>query len=384
MCVVTGARSEYGLLRPLIFALSKSKNFDLCVLVTGMHLSEGFGMTESEIESDGFEIHERVEMLLDSMSQIGVSKSIGVGMIGLSDALSRLNPDAMIILGDRFEAFAAAATAHVLRIPIIHLHGGELTEGSIDDGFRHAITKMSSLHFVSTEVYRDRVIQLGEHPERVFHVGAIGIESIRSLKLKSEKELCRELNLPTLGNSLIITYHPTTIANGNVEKECNELFHALEKFNNMTMIFTGSNADADGQRINKLMQQFVGKKYKQRRFFQSLGQLRYLSLLRFVKGVVGNSSSGIIEAPEFGVGTVNIGSRQDGRVKPRSVVDCACKRSDIEMAIRKIISPEFSTVLDALDHPYGKGKTTEAIMDVLKSTQFSKLNRKKFFDIKKH
>lgn len=381
ICIVTGSRAEYGLLLPLMKSIRQDKSLQLQVIVTGMHLSPEFGLTYREIEKDGFIIHEKVEMLISGDSEVAIAKSTGIGIMGISDALQRLQPDWVVLLGDRFETFGAATAAHLLKIPIAHLHGGELTEGATDDAFRHSITKMAYLHFTSTDEYRKRVIQLGEDPARVFNTGAIGLDNIKGLSLLPKKQLEKELGFDGLGKTFLVTFHPVTLENRSSESQVKELLSALDAFPTQKIIFTMPNADAGGRIIGQMLQEYEVQHPGRVKCFTSLGQLKYLSLLQHVLMVVGNSSSGIIEAPAFKIPTVNIGSRQDGRFKPATVIDAKPEKRSIEAAIRKAYSPDFLHRCANAANPYGKGNAAVQIMKQIR--KFGKLNNtaKKFYDL---
>jgi GDP/UDP-N,N'-diacetylbacillosamine 2-epimerase (hydrolysing) len=381
ICIVTGSRAEYGLLFPLMKAIQEDEAFILQILVTGMHLSPEFGHTYREIEKDGFQIHEKVEMLLSSDTDAGITKSTGLGMIGFSDTFNRLKPDLVILLGDRFETFAAATAAYFAKIPIAHLHGGEVTEGATDEGLRHAITKMSYWHFTSTEVYKTRVIQLGENPENVFNVGAIGIDNIKNIKPLNKKYLSEDLKFDLELPFLLITYHPVTLEHNSAEEQFNQLLAALEQFSDLRLIFTKPNADANGRIIIKLIDDFVGQNSYRAAGFMSLGQKRYLSLMRFAHAVVGNSSSGIIETPSFGIPTVNIGDRQKGRERADSVIDSLPNFESISASIKKAISADFQNFCKSVKNVYGQGETTLQIMNVLKNRPIAQNLKKHFYDL---
>jgi GDP/UDP-N,N'-diacetylbacillosamine 2-epimerase (hydrolysing) len=380
IAIFTGTRAEYGLLSPLMKAIKNDTDFDLQILVSGMHLSPEFGMTFRQIEKDGFVITEKVEMLLSSDTANGIVKSAGLGMIGFADALDRMKPDFVVILGDRFEAFSVATAAFLMKFPIIHLHGGESTEGATDEALRHAITKMAYLHFTSTEIYRKRVIQLGENPMRVFNVGAIGLDNIQTLKLLTIKELCNSLNFKTEQPYLLVTFHPVTLESISSEKQFVELLQALLKFPDLQVIFTLPNADTDGRKIIEMIQTFVAIDEKKYVAFTRLGQLRYLSAMKHAAAVVGNSSSGIIEAPSFGIPTVNIGDRQKGRAKVDTVIDCENDEKSIILAIKMAISEDFQAKCKTIENIYGDGKTTQRIMKTLKNQGEIEL-KKSFFDL---
>ena len=381
ICFITGSRAEYGLLRPLMDKIRKSAEFELQIIATSMHLSHEFGLTYREIEKDGFTIDDKIEILLSSDSSIAVSKAIGLGCISLSESFARLAPDLVIVLGDRFETFAAATAAHVARIPIAHLHGGELTEGAFDDAFRHSITKMSILHFTSTEIYRRRVIQLGEQPTTVFNVGAIGLDNIQELRLLSKKKLEQELGVSFLKKNLLVTFHPATADRNSAMKQCTELLAALDELKDTFIIFTKSNADAEGRLINTMIEKYVSRNTSSSALFSSLGQLKYLSLLQCVDGVVGNSSSGIIEAPGFKIGTINIGNRQLGRMRASSIIDCEPQKKSIRKATEILYSTPFQQQLKNCSNPYGNGGTSKQILSILKKTDLSLIRSKHFFDI---
>jgi len=382
ICFITGSRAEYGILARLMKIIQKDKSLTLQIIATGMHLSPEFGYTYHEIEKDGFTIDEKIEILLSSDSAVGIAKSMGIGCIGFADAYTRLRPDIIVLLGDRFETFIAASVANVFRIPIAHLHGGEITEGAFDEAFRHSITKMSYLHFTSTKVYRKRVIQLGESPERVFNVGAIGLDNLDSLPLLTKKELEEDLRINFAEKNLLITFHPVTTAIGSAQEQCSELLKALSCCTNTLLIFTKANADTEGRLINSLIDAFVTKDTSFRRIFSSLGQLRYLSVMQYVDAVVGNSSSGIIEAPSFRIGTVNIGDRQKGRVKGSSVIDCRPVKRDILRAISKVYSKSFEKKMKNSRNIYSIGNSSGKIYSILKKFDPQKYTTKSFYDIK--
>lgn len=366
ICFFTGTRADYGLLRPLIFKAKEDKSFTIQIIVSGMHLSPEFGMTYREIEKDGLKIDEKIEILLSSDTYSGMTKSIGLGIICYTDALQKLKPDLVIILGDRFEAFAFAITAYTLRIPIAHLYGGETTEGSLDDGYRRAISQFSDIDFTSTEIYRDVLIKLGKKPERVFNVGALGIDNIKSIRLLNKKKLENLLGIKFLDRNLLITFHPET---KNPEKNqlfFSELLKALSELKNTLLIFTKSNADAEGRLINKMIDEFVSKNKANAVAFDNLGQLLYLSTMKHVDGVIGNSSSGIIEAPSLKVPTINIGDRQKGRVKAESVIDCKPQYREIKKALNLIYEEDFREKLKNLKNPYGEGNAASKIIGILK------------------
>lgn len=380
-CVVTGSRAEYGLFLPLLRRIKEEQGMELQLVVTGMHLSPEFGLTYKQIEADRFVINEKVEMLLSADTDTAITKSTALGLIGFADAFERLKPDWIILLGDRFETFAAAIAAHLAKVPVAHLHGGEITEGATDDAMRHAITKMSFLHFTSTEDYRKRVIQLGESPKRVFNVGAIGLETLQSIKLLSKKEIETQLNMKFGKENFLITYHPVTLENQTAEKQITHLLKALDAFKEVTLIFTMPNADAGGRVIMNLLEGY-SKKYPGRvMVFTSLGYLRYLSMLKQVQVVIGNSSSGIIEVPEMQIPTINIGSRQQGRIRGKTIIESKPDAGSIIKAIRKAQSPDFRSQCNNAKNPYKKDGTDSAIINhIYKAGKLSSI-QKTFFDL---
>ncbi len=382
ICIATGTRAEYGLLKPLIEKISTDNEFTLQLLVTGAHLSPEFGLTYRQIEADGYVIDAKVEMLLSSDTAEGISKSMGLGMIGYADALKRLSPDLLVILGDRYEMLSVASTALIFRIPIAHIHGGELTEGAYDDAIRHAITKMSALHFTSTEAYRQRVIQLGEQPERVFNVGAIGLDNFKSLQLLSKTELEEDLHITFLPCNYLVGFHPETLSDQSVEEQFDALLQAIDEQTNSFFIFTKANADTNGRIINQMMEAYVAKNPEKSTLFASLGSLRYLSVMKQVTAVVGNSSSGILEAPSAGTASINIGDRQKGRIQAESIVNCSSQKEDIIRAFQKLQSEEFRNKLNDITNPYGNGNASNQIIGIFKSLSSDKLSQKTFYDIR--
>jgi GDP/UDP-N,N'-diacetylbacillosamine 2-epimerase (hydrolysing) len=380
ICVVTGTRADYGLLRWVMRGIEAAVELELQVLATGMHLSPEFGLTYSEIEQDGFRIDKRVEMLLSSDTPSGIGKSMGVGMIGFVDALHDLAPDLVLVLGDRFEIFAAVAATMTMRVPVAHLHGGEASEGLIDESIRHCITKMSHLHFVAAAEYSQRVIQLGEQPDRVFLVGGLGVDAIQHVPLLNRAELENGLRMQFRERNLLVTFHPVTLENASAEAQVSELLAALEERQDTSLIFTMPNADTEGRILFDIIQRFVDAR-QNAYAFTSLGQRRYLSTLAQVDGVVGNSSSGLTEAPSFHKGTINIGDRQRGRLKADSVIDCEPTRAGITSAIDRLYSSEFQAQLAEVESPYGNGGASERIVDVLRTVDLTGLVKKRFYDL---
>lgn len=380
--VLTATRAEYGLLKPIITKLNNHNEIDLQIVVTGAHLSPEFGLTYKEIENDGFVITDKVEMLLSSDTPSSITKSMGLTLIGFADHFTRYKPDLLIVLGDRYETLAVCIAAMNERIPIAHLYGGETTEGAIDESIRHAITKLSYLHFTSTEEYRRRVIQLGESPERVFKVGGLGVENILSEPLLLKGELEESMNFSLETKYAIVTFHPVTLENNQSKQQFQALLNACDRFRDIKFIFTKANADADGRVINEMIDEYVRNK-ENAIAFTSLGMLRFLSAVSNCDFVIGNSSSGLLEVPSFGIPTINIGDRQKGRLKALSVIDCEPDETEIYYAMSKALSPEFREIAKMAVNPYGDGKTSnkliKVILDFLKE---DKVNlKKKFYDL---
>lgn len=382
VCVVTGTRAEYGILQNLIKLLHEDPEVELQLLVTGMHLSPEFGNTIETIIADGFPISKKVEVLLSSDTPIGISKTMGLGMISFAEALEELAPDIMVVLGDRFEIFSAVAAAMIARIPVGHIHGGEATEGLIDEPIRHSITKMSHIHFPATEEYRKRIIQLGEQPDRVFCTGTPGLDNIMSLDLLSKEEFENSIEFDLEDSpTALLTFHPVTLDFSSAEEQFGEVLAALSARPEMKVIFTMPNSDTDGRVIIKMINHFVAKNPKRYKAFVSLGQLRYLSALKYVDLVIGNSSSGLIEVPSFKIPTINIGDRQKGRIKASSVINCDPTESSIIQAMNKAFDNEFRASLRALKNPYGEKGASEKIKDILCKFDFENIIKKKFYDL---
>ena len=381
-CVVTGTRAEYGLLKPVIEKIYKDTRWELQLVVTGMHLAPEFGLTYKEIEEDGYPITAKVEMLLSSDTPGGITKSMGVALLGFADYFSVYRPDIVLILGDRYEMLMAASAAMVARIPIAHIGGGELTEGAIDDAIRHSITKMSQLHFTSTEEYRKRVIQLGEQPQTVYNVGALGVENTKKVNLVNKDELEIELDFQFTTATIIVTYQPVTLEGLTSEKQFRDLLNVIDVHKEISVIFTKANSDTDGRVINRMIDDFVAQNKERCRGYTSLGQKKYLSALKYCTAVVGNSSSGIIEAPSFGIPTVNIGDRQKGRCCAESVINCGNNICEIEGALNKALSLEFREQIKAVTNPYEGEKTSSRIVDIIYMALDRGINLKKgFYDI---
>ena len=380
ICILTGTRAEYGLLRFLIAEVRADPDLELQLVVTGMHLSPEFGLTIKEILEEGHPVANKVEMLMSSDTSVGLAKSIGVGIMGFADCFENLKPDLVVLLGDRFEMLAAATAAMANRIPIAHIHGGEATEGLIDEPIRHSITKMSHLHFVATHSYAKRVQQLGENPANVFNVGGLGVDGILKTKLLSKTEVQRRLDFSLRETNLLITFHPITLEKGNSLLHLQQLLSALGEQSQVGLVFTLTNADPEGRQLNEEISKFCDQ-HRNAACFASLGQHLYLSVMNLVDGVVGNSSSGIIEAPTLGTATVNVGDRQRGRVKAKSVIDCKPSNSAIKKALRKILSEEFQKMTKEIENPYGQGGATSSILKIIKNVNLDGILKKPFFDL---
>jgi GDP/UDP-N,N'-diacetylbacillosamine 2-epimerase (hydrolysing) len=360
--------------------IKESSDLTLQVIVTGMHLSPDFGLTFKEIEEDGFQINHKVQTLIGDDSPFGIAESMSKGLVGCAEAFNELNPDLVVVLGDRYEILVAVLAALVAKIPVAHIHGGELTVGAFDDSLRHSITKMSHLHFVAAEEYKDRVIQLGEDPERVFLVGGMGVDNIKKLKLLNRNELEESLNLTFQEKSLLITFHPVTLDNSNSANQMKELLNALSDFKNTTLIFTLPNADPGSLELIQIIKDFVSKNLNAYVFF-SLGQVTYFSCIAQVDGVIGNSSSGLTEVPSFKKGTINIGDRQNGRLQADSVINCEANESSIADALKILYSEKFVRFLPSVVNPYGEGGASSKVVKHLRETSLEKIVKKTFHDL---
>jgi len=380
ICVVTGTRAEYGLLYWLMKEIEADSELELQIIATGMHLSSEFGLTYKEIEKD-FRIDKKIEMLLSSDTSVGISKSMGLAQISFSEAYEDLKPDMVVVLGDRYEIFSAVSAAMIARIPIVHLHGGETTEGAFDESIRHSITKMSHLHFTATDEYRNRVIQLGEHPSKVFNVGGMGIENIKRLKLLTRDEFEKSIDFKLNKKNILVTFHPVTLENSTAKGQFQELLDAIDELKDTNIIFTKANCDTDGRIINQMIDEYVANNSHKSVGFTSLGQLRYLSALQYVDAMVGNSSSGLAEAPSFKMGTINIGDRQKGRIKSKSVIDCESNKGSIKEAFDRLYSNEFQELLLIVHNPYGDGCASDKIIKEIKSVDLQNILKKSFYDI---
>lgn len=382
ICVLTATRAEYGLLKPVIKKLSEDDYLDVKIVATGAHLSPDHGLTYKEIEKDGFLIDKKIEILLGSDTPSSISKSMGLAMIGFADYFLESRPDGLIVLGDRYEVLAVCCAATNAKIPIFHLCGGEATEGAIDEAIRHSITKMSYLHFTTTQAYKNRVIQLGESPERVFAVGATGVENILSENLMLKSELEDSINFKLNQDYAVVTFHPVTLEESSAETQIKELLSALNYFKDFKFIITKANADADGKIINRYLDDYA-KKNKNNIVIDSLGSKRYLSALKYASFVIGNSSSGIVEVPSFKIPTVNIGDRQKGRIQAKSIINCKPEKEDIISAIKKALSTEFLSDIKNCKNPYQGENSSYKIVSYIK--EFFKNNKidlkKKFYDI---
>jgi len=379
--VVTGTRAEYGLMRWIIQYLNDDPEIELQLVVTGMHLSPEFGLTYKNILDDKFIIQRKVEILLSSDTPIGLSKSMGLGMISFSEVYEDLKPDIILVLGDRFEIFSAVSAAMVSRIPVAHIHGGEATEGLIDEPIRHSITKMSHIHFTATEEYKSRVIQLGEQPRNVFNTGTPGLDNIHHLKLLDRRSFEKSIGFEIGEKCFLVTFHPVTLEYNTSNNQFDELLKALDSFKDFRIIFTFPNADTDGRVIVEKINKYTAENPGRAIAFNSLGQLRYLSALQYVDMVIGNSSSGLTEVPSFKIPTVNIGDRQKGRSKAKSVLDCLPTSASITAAINSCLQDDFQKMLNSVENPYGIGGASQKIVDILKSINLQGILKKEFYNL---
>ncbi len=381
ICIITGTRAEYGLLYWLMKGVDADKGLKLQIIATGMHLSPEFGNTYQQIERDGFTIDKKVDIKLSSDSEVGISQSMGLGMIGFAEAFRDLNPDLIAVLGDRFEIFSAVSSAMIAKIPVAHIHGGETTEGVIDESIRHSITKMSHLHFVATNEYRNRVIQLGEQPNRVFNVGGLGIDNINKLKLLPKSDFEKVIDFELGEKNILVTFHPVTLENHTSEVQFQALLDSISELKNTKIIFTKANGDTGGRVINRMIDAYVVK-HDNTVAFTSMGQLNYLSALQFMDAVVGNSSSGLLEAPSFNIATIDIGDRQKGRIKSASVISCLPTKKSILSVIDKLHSKDFQDVVDNAKNPYGSGGASKKIVKIIKDIDLTNIVRKSFYNLK--
>lgn len=379
ICVVSGSRSEYGLLYWLLKEINLSSKFKLQFIVTGSHLSKDFGETYKQIKLDGFKIDKKIEILKFGNTNLGISKSIGLGITQFAKSFKKLNPDILVILGDRYEILACAIAALINNIPIAHIHGGEITEGAFDDSIRHSITKMSHLHFTSLEIYRRRVIQLGENPNLVFNVGAIGMDIINKKILLDKKSIEKKINFKFKDKNILVTYHPATLEKIDTNKKFMNILKVLKKYQDVGIIFTKSNSDPDGLMINKLIDKFVQENNNSICFY-SLGQTLYHSTLNQVDAVVGNSSSGIIEAPSYNIGTVNIGERQKGREMPESIINSDYSMVNLKKSIDYVLSDRYKNKLAYYHNPYQRKNVSKNILKIISRNINKSLTQKKFYD----
>jgi GDP/UDP-N,N'-diacetylbacillosamine 2-epimerase (hydrolysing) len=380
ICVATGTRAEYGLLRWVMEGIRDDPELELQIITTGMHLSPEYGLTYRDIEADGFVLDRKIKILTSSDAPVGISRSMALGIAGFAEAFAELQPDLLVILGDRYEIFSAAAAAMVACIPIAHLHGGEATEGIIDEAIRHSITKMSHYHFVATEEYRQRVIQLGENPDRVFLVGGLGVDCIGNIELMTREALEASLEFKFSEKNLLVTFHPVTLEANSAQAQMQELLNTLDSLRETSIIFTLPNADTRGRALIHMIEAFVAK-HSNSKSFPSLGQKRYLSCIAQVDGVVGNSSSGLLEVPSFKKGTVNIGDRQRGRLQAESVINCEPTQTAITAALERLYSPEFQALTANVRNPYGEPGASAKIVAALKAVDLKNILKKRFHDL---
>lgn len=382
LCVVTGTRAEYGLLSRLMQMIQDSDQTQLQIIATNMHLSPKYGNTYQEIEKDGFTIDKKIPILEEGKDDANATlKSMAKALAGFADAYDELKPDMVVVLGDRYEILAAATAALIERIPIAHIHGGEITEGAYDDAIRHSITKMSHLHFASTQDYQRRIIQLGEQPETVWYVGAIGVENIKKLPLMSKSEIEESINFKLDENTILVTYHPVTLGTHTAEHDIKEFIAAMEERKDLRIVFTMPNSDTGAQAIVNAINAFVVNNNDRAVAYNSLGIKRYLSVMKYVGAVVGNSSSGLLEVPSFGIPTLNIGDRQKGRMAADSVYNCKTDKESILKGLDTIMSPAFKQKAAKTRNPYDKDGTAQAIFDVISTYPLDELKQKHFYDL---
>ncbi len=382
ICVVTGTRAEYGLLSRLIRMINESERTQLQLIATNMHLSPTYGETYKEIEADGFKIDRKIPIIEEGKNDaVATLNSMAKAVAGFADAFNELKPDLVALLGDRYEILAAAEAALIEKIPIAHIHGGEVTEGAYDDAIRHSITKMSHLHFPSIEPYRKRIIQMGEDPERVFTVGAIGVENIKRIPLLSREETEKSIGFALDKNTILVTYHPVTLGPDNMKRDIDDFISVLDENKYLRIIFTMPNSDNGSEVIVDAIYKFISNNKNRTVAFKSLGLKRYLSVMKEVGAVVGNSSSGIVEVPSFGVPTLNIGDRQKGRLAAESVVNCGTDKESIRDGLSKVLSTEFQDFCKTVENPYGKENTAEEIFKVISSYPLDNIIQKHFYDL---
>ena len=380
ICVVTSTRAEYGLLYWLLKEIEADSELKLQLIVTGMHLSPEFGLTYKEIEKE-FKIDKKIEILSSSHTSLDICAEMARVYEKFAPALAELKPDILVLLGDRYEIFGVAGVASIMQIPIAHIHGGETTQGAFDEAFRHSITKMSHIHFAATNEYANRIIQLGEEPSRVFNVGGPGIENIKKLNLLNKDEFEKSIDFRLAKKNILITFHPATLENSSAREQFNELLNALDELEETNFIFTKANSDTDGDVINKMIDEYVRQNPQKAAAFVSLGQLRYLSAIKFVDIVLGNSSSGLLEVPSFKKATINIGDRQKGRARASSVIDVMPVKEEILAAIKRAYSKEFEQTLKDTINPYDGGNPSKKMVKILKEIKLDGILKKKFYDI---
>lgn len=380
ICVVTSTRAEYGLLYWLLKEIKADSELKLQLIVTGMHLSPEFGLTYKEIEKE-FKIDKKIEILSGSHTSLDICAEMARVYEKFASALAELKPDILVLLGDRYEIFGVAGVASIMQIPIAHIHGGETTQGAFDEAFRHSITKMSHIHFAATNEYANRIIQLGEEPSRVFNVGGPGIENIKKLNLLNKDEFEKSIKFKLAKKNILITFHPVTLENSSAREQFNELLNALDELDDTNFIFTKANSDTDGDVINKMIDEYVSENSQKAVAFASLGQLRYLSAIKFVDIVLGNSSSGLLEVPSFKKATINIGDRQKGRARASSVIDVSPVKEEILAAIKRAYSKEFEQTLKDTINPYDGGNPSKKMVKILKEIKLDGILKKKFYDI---
>lgn len=384
ICFITGSRADYGHAYWLLNAIDEDLELELEIIITGSHLSEKFGFSKQEIITSGFRVSSEINLLCFDDNEVGIAKSVGLGCEKFAVHLGKIRPDCVLVFGDRYEIFSAVVASFLLKIPIVHVHGGETSQGAFDEGLRHSITKMASIHFVATEEYRRRVIQLGENPKRVLNYGAPGLDNLKHLRLLSQKEF--ELAFPTdRKKTALVTYHPVTLESDTALDQITELLEALEQFE-FSIIFTKANADPQGQIINERIIEFCAKNRDRASIFDNLGQIKYLSCLKYCNIMVGNSSSGLVEAPSFKMPVVNVGDRQKGRIKAKNVIDVTNNKSAIINGIEKVLSSQFIDSLKDMQNPYlgrDDGNISVRIKDFIKEIRFGdSLLKKQFFDVK--
>lgn len=382
ICFITGTRAEYGLLSRLMKMVQDDKDTLLQIVATNMHLSPKFGNTYLEIENDGFAIDYKVPIIDEDAPDTATTTvlSLSKALAGFAKAYETLRPNLIVILGDRYEMLAAASAALIFKIPVAHLHGGEITEGAYDDAIRHAITKMSHLHFTSTDEYRKRVIQMGEQPDRVFNVGSLGVENVKNLPLMGKEEIEKEIGFVINKNTILVTYHPVTLGVRTVKEDIENFMAALEERKDLRIIFTMPNSDTGAQIITDAISDFVARNSDRAVAYKSLGIKRYLSVMKYVGAVVGNSSSGLIEVPSFGIPTLNIGDRQRGRVAAQSVYNCTPDKESVLKGLDYILSDEFQKLAYSVRNPYEKENTAEEIFKVILNYPLEQLGQKSFYD----